>query len=388
MGFLSHWFGRREPSDSTEVQALRKALEQSQRELQLYQKIKVVADMRRDYITTALDEQVRLRELWFSTADTIDTIRHNVAESAAENRQQRIRLADSTSDYEQIKNILGNVASSLILMDEQTGEVTSGVRELADAGAKIEKFVAQIKEISDQTNLLALNAAIEAARAGEQGRGFAVVADEVRNLAKKSAIASAEITTLVDVISQKTQGVSQRIESTGQTSRNLSNTTGQVLGTVDEFVRLAQSMSQSIAVSAEKSFIQTVKLDHVVWKAEVYRATWGMSEKSVEDFADHHQCRLGKWYYQGDGHECYRHLKAFKTLEQPHQRVHQNGIQALRLQAEHRMEEAFTALERMEQASEEVLQELSRLEQQIVVAATEQHGKRGAKACGGFTELF
>jgi hypothetical protein len=388
MGFLSHWFGRREPSDSTEVQALRKALEQSQRELQLYQKIKVVADMRRDYITTALDEQVRLRELWFSTADTIDTIRHNVAESAEENRQQRIRLADSTSDYEQIKNILGNVASSLILMDEQTGEVTSGVRELADAGTKIEKFVAQIKEISDQTNLLALNAAIEAARAGEQGRGFAVVADEVRNLAKKSAIASAEITTLVDVIGQKTLGVSQRIESTGQTSRNLSNTTGQVLGTVDEFVRLAQSMSQSIAVSAEKSFIQTVKLDHVVWKAEVYRAFWGVSEKSVEEFADHHQCRLGKWYYKGDGHECYRELKAFKTLEKPHQQVHQNGILALRLHSEQRKEEAFVALERMEQASEEVLQELSRLEQQIVVAAAEQHGKPGAKACGGSTELF
>lgn len=388
MGFLSHWFGRREPSDSSEVHALRKALEQSQRELQLYQKIKVVADMQRDYITAALKEQVRLRELWFSTADTIDTIRHNVADSAAENRQQRIRLAESTADYEQIKHILGDVASSLILMDEQTGDVSAGVRELAEVGAKIEKFVAQIKEISDQTNLLALNAAIEAARAGEQGRGFAVVADEVRNLAKKSAVASAEITTLVDVISQKTQGVSQRIESTGHTSRNLSNTTGHVLKTVDEFVRLAQTMSQSIAVSAEKSFIQTVKLDHVVWKAEVYRVFWGMSDKPIEGFADHHQCRLGKWYYQGDGHECYRELKAFKTLEKPHQQVHQNGIQALRLNAERRAEEAFAALERMERASEEVLQTLSRLEQQIEVTVVEQHGKSGTKACGGSTELF
>lgn len=388
MGFLSHWLGRRDDTHSADVQRLQQELEQTRRELELYRKVKIVADMRRDYITSALEEQVRLRDLWFSTADTIDLIRHNVAESAAENRQQRIRLADSTSDYEQIKNILGNVASSLIVMDEQTGEVTSGVRELADAGAKIEKFVAQIKEISDQTNLLALNAAIEAARAGEQGRGFAVVADEVRNLAKKSAIASAEITTLVEVISQKTQGVSQRIETTGQTSRSLSNTTGQVLSTVDEFVRLAQSMSQSIAVSAEKSFIQTVKLDHVVWKAEVYRSFWGMSEKSVHDFADHHQCRLGKWYYQGDGHECYRHLKAFKTLEQPHQQVHQNGIQALQLQAARKSEESFAALLRMEKASDQVLEELARLEQQIVVAALEHQGKPGSKACGGSTELF
>src|SRR5690606_39520074 len=138
MGFLSHWLGRRDDTHSADVQRLQQELEQTRRELELYRKVKIVADMRRDYITSALEEQVRLRDLWFSTADTIDLIRHNVAESAAENRQQRIRLADSTSDYEQIKNILGNVASSLIVMDEQTGEVTSGVRELAEAGAKIE----------------------------------------------------------------------------------------------------------------------------------------------------------------------------------------------------------------------------------------------------------
>lgn len=391
MAFWHKWLGRSQEGVTVapEVQRLQAQLAAVERELQLYRKIKQVADLQRQYIHRQLDEETRLRRLWFATADTIDAIRHTVAESAAEARQQRIKLADSTVDYEQIKTILGGVASSLIVMDSKTGEVTSGVRELADAGAQIEKFVAQIKEISDQTNLLALNAAIEAARAGEQGRGFAVVADEVRNLAKKSASASAEITSLVSVIGQKTQSVSDRIAATGETSRSLSNTTGQVLGTVDDFVHLAQSMSSAIAISAEKSFIQTVKLDHVVWKADVYRRYWALSSKPVEEFADHHQCRLGKWYYQGDGKECYRSLKAFRTLEEPHKQVHENGIAALRLQEQNRHEDAIAALEKIESASQKVLEELTRLEREMIetgaVAALAQ-GARGS--CSGNAELF
>jgi predicted nucleic acid-binding Zn-ribbon protein len=390
MAFWHTWFGQSPAANvvAPEVQRLQAQLTAVERELQLFRKIKQVADLQRQYIHHQLDEEARLRQLWFATADTIDTIRHTVAESAAEARQQRIKLSDSTVDYEQIKSILGGVASALIVMDGKTGEVTTGVKELADAGAQIEKFVAQIKEISDQTNLLALNAAIEAARAGEQGRGFAVVADEVRNLAKKSASASAEITSLVTVIGQKTQSVSDRIAATGETSRALSSTTGQVLGTVDDFVHLAQTMSSAIAISAEKSFIQTVKLDHVVWKAEVYRRYWQLSNKAIAEFSDHHQCRLGKWYYQGDGKKSYHALKAFRTLEEPHKQVHDNGIAALHLLEQNKHQDAIAALEKMESASQKVLEELTRLEREIIASGAALTVGAGRNDGAGSTELF
>ena len=394
MESIRRWFGLRaaRPDSVESTEHLHHKIYLLERDLQLFRKIKQVADLQRDYIGEALSEEMRLRNLWFSTADTIDSIRHTVADSAAESHQQRARLAESSVDYEQIKSILSGVAKSLTVMDTKTGEVTEGIQELADVGAQIEKFIAQIQGISDQTNLLALNAAIEAARAGEQGRGFAVVADEVRNLAKKSALASAEITALVATIGQKTQSVAHRIQTTGETSRSLSNTTGQVLGTVDDFVRLAHSMSSAIAISAERSFIQTVKLDHVVWKAEVYRRYWGMSEKAINEFADHHHCRLGKWYYQGEGFQAYRNLKAFRALEEPHKQVHENGIQALQLLEQKQVASAFAALQRMENASQKVLDELSRLESEILHHNAQNTGqqkevdKRAVNA--GDAELF
>jgi hypothetical protein len=368
---LSLWKGlfsgrERQVAVNSELNEAQQKIEQLERELELYRKVKVVADMQRSYTTKSLEEQVRLRNLWFSTSDTIDDIRHTVADSATQAHKEKDKLADSSVNYQQIKVILSRVAGSLDMVDSRTTEVSGAVTELATAGNEIEKFVSQIKDISDQTNLLALNAAIEAARAGEQGRGFAVVADEVRALASKSAMASSEITALVKTISQRTENVASSIAATGEISRELSGTTGQLQGTIDEFTSLAQTMSASIALSADRSFIQTVKLDHVVWKSEIYRLYWGMSDKTIDDFADHTTCRLGKWYYEGEGAQRYRTLKSYQAVAEPHKQVHENGLLALRLSHDGDNERAFKSLEQMERASERVIDLLTRMEAEML----------------------
>ena len=149
------------------------------------------------------------------------------------------------------------------------------------------------------------------------------------------------------------------------TSIELSNTASSVNDIVSNFVDLAGSMSTTIALSAQKSFIQTVKLDHLVWKTDVYRAFWGKSDQIAQDFADHTQCRLGKWYYQGEGRRDWSQLKSFQMLEEPHKRVHESGIAALHETDNKNFPEAMHCLKAMEAASDNVLSLLTGMDAEI-----------------------
>jgi hypothetical protein len=87
----------------------------------------------------------------------------------------------------------------------------------------------------------------------------------------------------------------------------------------------------------------------------------GISDRKAEDFANHTNCRLGKWYYEGEGRECFSKLSGYREIETPHIKVHRYGIEAIQSFLAGRTDEALGDLSQMEEASMVVLQELDRM---------------------------
>jgi methyl-accepting chemotaxis protein len=134
-------------------------------------------------------------------------------------------------------------------------ESAKAVQELAKSSDKIGEIIGVIDDIADQTNLLALNAAIEAARAGEQGRGFAVVADEVRKLAERTGKATKEITDMIKGIQSDTKGAVTSMEqgiNEVQQGRELANKAGESLTSIAGYAQKVMDMVQQMATAAEQ----------------------------------------------------------------------------------------------------------------------------------------
>ncbi len=359
------WWSKESKVDlQAEVETAQSRINELENKLELLNKVAEVAEIHRLRALQQMEEQNNLYKLWMDGADTIATIRDGVANSFASLKGQRITLQGSITSFSEINNLVLGIASSLTKMNKQSHQAGQSVQTLSKQGQAIEQFVSQIQTISDQTNLLALNAAIEAARAGDQGRGFAVVADEVRTLAQKSALASKEITTIVSDIIEHTNDALQQIKDTEETADLLNAQTDSVGNVIQDITDVSKTMFSVIDSSTNSSFLQTVKLDHVTWKSEVYRLVWGMSDKSVDDFADHTKCRLGKWYYQGDGTK-YRGLQAFNQLESPHAAVHRGGIAAIEAFLKNDHDQVREGILAMESASDQVIDILTLLEDEL-----------------------
>lgn len=281
-----------------------------------------------------------------------------VSQSLRDEKSNMSRAAEVSSDCSQS---MGNIATALVSMAGDTANTSKTVEGLSHRAEEIGGIVNLIKNISDQTNLLALNAAIEAARAGEMGRGFAVVADEVRSLAKRTGDATSEIESLVDAIQLETSQARKQIEGVATSSGNFSQVGSDAKGQMDEMITISTGMETVINQSALKSFVEVVKVDHLMWKLEVYKVFMGVSDKMPNDFADHTMCRLGQWYYQGEGHQNFSRLNGFAGVEKPHKAVHQSGLSALTKFKAGKSAEALKDLSAMETASMEVLQALSNL---------------------------
>ena len=175
-----------------------------------------------------------------------------VAKNSNSGAHEADRTQKATEEgYDAVQNVIKEINSIEAAVDN----TSSVMEELGASSQKIGDIIAVIDEIADQTNLLALNAAIEAARAGEQGRGFAVVADEVRKLAERTSKATKEITTTITFIQDDT---AKAIDSMLKGKNKLKNgvevakKAGERIETIKELTNKLKDMITQIATAAEE----------------------------------------------------------------------------------------------------------------------------------------
>lgn len=342
--------------------------------------------------------------------NTIEQITH-FSNSSVESMTSTATISDESSDA--ISEVL---ASSEDISSKMT-DIAGRVEALTLTTDQIGGFVKIVDEIAQQTNLLALNATIEAARAGDAGKGFSVVANEVKSLAEQSQKATedissrianllAEVETISTSVKDMSEAVAGSLSITNDAHHKISDVSSHVRENVTRMEEIAHNLNEQAAstsqiaqevdnVSAKVSdasvkanrvaklagetggivvqhlnaleaqniknyVLYRAKSDHFLWKKRLAEAFLGIEALSPAELTDHHACRLGKWY-DSISDAGIKNNSNFKALEEPHSEVHKYGKLSAEFYVKGDIVSAEAEFANMEAASDQVIGLLDKL---------------------------
>ncbi len=222
---------------------------------------------------------------------------------------------------EEVGTQTGVIENSVENIQQYTEQLRDDSSALNDSVNSIAEIINLIKDISDQTNLLALNAAIEAARAGEHGRGFAVVADEVRKLAERTQKATQEVEINISGLKQNSNTMMQISETFGEESMKIIDVLGAFRENVNYLYENSKEITHNTVSVTDEINVSNGKIDHILLKLTGYKAALN-GEKA--DIVDENSCRFGKWFHSIEKSVLGSEKKVVAEIHKEHTNVHQS----------------------------------------------------------------